>query len=456
MVTLAEDVDPGQKMVERNFPRQAILMRGFAIVSCSAVLFAGSVQAQTPAAFPGALGFGRLAVGGRGGAVFEVTSLADAGHGSLRACVEAGGPRTCIFRIGGTIELSTPMFASSYLTIAGQTTPGGGIALRVDPTSSRAGTPLIVRNAHDVILRHIRLRPGPSANRGGTDALTVEGSRRVIVDHVSMSWAPDENFNAHADNRDITVQWSILAEGLMPHSKGSLTCSQTTDCRRLTLHRNLYVSNNDRNPDIKSSPGGCVDFVNNVVHHANSAYMEIWGLYGGPRINVVANTFRRGPETNSNIYAIDWFDAGATGTPQIYHLGNAGDVPLISPETAPHVVGRPPCPLSVEHDGAAKAYGQVLAQAGAWPRDAVDARLASEVENRRGRLIDSPDQVGGWPTLAAGTPPMDADHDGMPDGWETANRLNPTNPGDRNGDLDRDGYTNLEEYLAQRAATVMR
>ena len=82
-------------------------------------------------AFPGAEGFGAAAVGGRGGTVIEVTNLNDSGPGSFRAAVGASGPRTVVFRVGGTIELqSTILFTNPYITIAGQSAPGGGIAFK--------------------------------------------------------------------------------------------------------------------------------------------------------------------------------------------------------------------------------------------------------------------------------------------------------------------------------------
>ncbi len=91
----------------------------------------------------------------------------------------------------------------------------------------------------------------------------------------------------------------------------------------------------------------------------------------------------------------------------------------------------------------------VLAEAGATApqRDEVDRRIIDDVKNRTGKIIDSPDQVGGYPNLAGGTPSTDSDHDGMPDEWERQMNLNTDNASDGNGDLDADGYTNIEEYL---------
>jgi len=97
------------------------------------------------------------------------------------------------------------------------------------------------------------------------------------------------------------------------------------------------------------------------------------------------------------------------------------------------------------------ARAEVLAKAGATlpARDSVDQRIITDVTNKTGHWITNPANVGGWPTLAAGTPPVDTDHDGMPDTWELAHGLNPSNPSDGPQDADGDGYTNLEEFLNQ-------
>jgi pectate lyase len=425
------------------------LLAGLVLLSAQA--------AAAPLAFPGAGGYGAQAVGGRGGTVYEVTSLDDSGPGSLRACAEAAGPRTCVFRIDGTISVLSPVLVREpYLTIAGQTAPGGGIALRLAADAAQPMTPLIFKNTHDVILRHIRLRPGPSANPAATDALTMENVHDVIVDHVSTSWAPDENLNLHRTNYNVTVQWSILAEGLMPHSKGTLTCSSTTSCQSLTLHHNLYISNRDRNPNVNSTPDGAIDFINNVVHNPKTEFVEVWAQVGGSWVNLVGNSFRKGPSTWNGAHAIGYHDGGATGSPRIYQAGNASEVPLLAPEAAPLVSVKPVRPLSVGKEDAARAYRRVLgaAGAGACPRDAVDRRLVAEVASHGGMLITDPAQVGGWPALASGSPPQDLDQDGMPDSWETVRGTNPAVAADGNGDDDGDGYTNLEEYLAERACAV--
>lgn len=176
-----------------------------------------AATASSVPAFPGAEGFGANSVGGRGGRVIEVTNLDDSGPGSLRAAIEADRPRTVVFRVGGTIELQSGLeITNPFITIAGQTAPGGGITLRNDP--SNADTSLKIET-HDVVIRYIRSRPGPSTELHGTlDAITIGnqegGTYNVIVDHSSFSWATDEVVNSWYDAHDITIQWSIVSEGL--------------------------------------------------------------------------------------------------------------------------------------------------------------------------------------------------------------------------------------------------
>src|SRR6185295_621349 len=111
-------------------------------------------------AFPTAEGFGAAAVGGRGGKIIYVTNADESGPGSLRACIEEAGPRNCVFRVAGTITLNTSSLVinNPFLTIAGETAPGGGIAIRNTGTQLR---PSVEVKTHDVIIRHIRIRPGP-------------------------------------------------------------------------------------------------------------------------------------------------------------------------------------------------------------------------------------------------------------------------------------------------------
>lgn len=415
-------------------------------------LIAATPALAAPKSFPGAEGFGAYAAGGRGGVVYIVSNLNDSGAGSLRACVEATGARTCVFTVSGLISTLKPIMARTpYLTIAGQTAPGDGIALRIAPNATDARTPLIVKNTHDVVIRYLRLRPGPSTNPSSSSALLVEKSENVIVDHVSMSWAPDQNMSAYGNVKNLTVQWSIMSEGLMQHSKGALTCSDGPNCRELSFHHNLFAHNRDRNPDLKGSPLGQFDFVNNVAYNPMSAFVELWTPNGGLRVNLVGNTFVRGPRTSGNAFAVRYNTQGAKGNPLVFMKDNVSTLALASPNLLPFTSTLPIGTLSTTASSAAAAYTAVIAKAGAWPRDPVDARVVKDVGARTGGLITNPSEVGGWPVLKSTVAPPDADKDGMPASWETTKGLNPTNAADRNLDRDLDGFTELEEYLDERA-----
>ena len=146
-----------------------ILSTAFLVPAITSARPTGSIPVP---AFPGAEGYGAQAIGGRGGQVIEVTNLNDSGPGSLRAAAEAEGPRIVVFRVGGTIELLSPIeIINPYITIAGQTAPGGGIALKTHPSMDNAAIEVATQH---VIIRYIRARPGPSAELSqNIDALII-------------------------------------------------------------------------------------------------------------------------------------------------------------------------------------------------------------------------------------------------------------------------------------------
>lgn len=485
----------------------AIIVSGASLISFDVIqknetsVQLAQVSGGSQIAFPGAEGFGRNAQGGRGGQVLFVTNLNDNGPGSLRAALEASGPRTVVFRVGGTITLQSQIrITNPYLTIAGQTAPGGGITITHDGS---IGLGLIDILTHDVIVRHIRIRPGPfvlpTPDHLGScclDALNIrEGARDVIIDHVSVSWASDEIFSI-GNVSDITVQWSIISEGLncstdnfnitffLSHS--SPTCPQGGTISggaqlmtisepwlsqlggmNITLHHNLYAHNSHRNP--KFDGPGHLDFINNVIYDPGW-HMSVAGADGATKVNYIGNHIKSGPLTDLYEDRYILFDTGALAvqggnTTEVYHTDNIVDTVVgevlsdrtlslgvvVSPErfSSPWVTEAP----------ANQIQNIVLNDVGANrpQRDSVDSRVVSEVNNRTGlaRLnsvgapnsVNHPNDVGGFPVIANGTPSTDSDNDGMPNSWESANGLNPNNASDRNGDLDGDGFTNLEEYL---------
>ena len=416
--------------------------------------------------FPGAEGFGTDTPAGRGGKVIEVTTLADDGPGSLRAALNDPDPRIIVFRTGGTIELKNELFiAHPFVTVAGQTAPGGGICIK------NAGLAILT---HDVLVQHIRIRPG---NEGDTtpednDAVQILGNRgddagahHVVLDHISASWSEDETISTWYGAHDVTISWSIISEALnrsrhhkRTHSAGLLIGDGSYN---VSVHHCLLAHNDFRNPLIIA--GGTHDFVNNVIYDWGVLSAEVVDSDSNSFLNFVGNFFLPGPSVRSCPYEL--LIERDAGTPKIYVKDNIGprrpdstvddwaivkygwDQAQHAPEnyraSSPFAV--PPVATSSADD----AFKEVLASCGATmpARDAVDERVTADVRNKTGRIIDSPVQVGGYPLLAAGAAPRDSDHDGMPDDWEEQQGLDPNDPSDSRNDLDGGGYTNIEQYL---------
>jgi hypothetical protein len=414
--------------------------------------------------FPGAEGFGTRTIAGRGGKVIEVTSLADSGPGTLREALEDPSPRIIVFRVGGIIELEQSLaITHPYVTVAGQTAPGDGICIK------NAG---IYITTHDVLIQHLRVRPG---NEGdiepeNNDAISilgqhanVDGAYNVVIDHVSASWGEDETVSTWYGAHDVTISWSIISEALNrsrhrkeTHSAGLLVGDSSY---HVSMHHNLLAHNDFRNPNI--SQGGTHDIVNNVIYNWGVLPAEIYDYGSNTFLNFIGNYFIPGPSTTIGPYEILFNE----GDPRIYVAGNLGphrpDPTMdewtlvgfgwgeegVAPEKYRSLTRFTTHPISTTT--ASQALEDVLAGAGATLplRDPVDERVVSEVVAGTGAIIDSPQDVGGYPSLASGIPPEDSDHDGMADDWEREMGLDPNDPSDGNGDLDGDGYTNVEEYL---------
>ncbi|WP_247717966.1 pectate lyase family protein [Qipengyuania proteolytica] len=411
---------------------------------------------EGPLAFRGAQGFGAVSAGGRGGRIIPVTTLDDSGPGSLRACIEADGPRVCVFRVSGVIRYTTapPRIRNPFITIAGQTAPGGGITL-AHAGGEAGATPLVVKQSHDVVIRHLRVRPDRIGNnRGGEDAITIEQSERVIIDHVSASWARDELINGHAQNDAITISNSIFAWAIPRHDKCALLGSDPTGRQTLSFIGNLCAHSGDRNPDINFMPGSCVEIFGNVFYNARSEFAEVWETYGGSPVALVGNSFIAGPDTSSSAVGIVRQTIGSTGEGSAYLRGNGfiGSFVHIDRSLDAIVRPQPPCPFSHSPRPAAEAYAAVLASAGAFPRDALDEQVVGEVAARRGSLASQPGTI---PAIASGTPYPDADGDGMDDDWERANGTDPA-MSDPWLDADGDGVANLEQFLDDLSDRLIR
>lgn len=435
--------------------------------------------------FPGAEGYGKYTIGGRCGVVYEVTNLNDAGEGSLRAGVEATGPRTIVFKISGTITLnSTLRIKNSYITIAGQTAPGDGICIRKWP---------LVIDANQVIIRYIRVRLG---GESGDDADAVSGrfNKNIIIDHVSASWSVDETMSIyHGDS--LTVQWCIISESMCNsnHVKGSHGFGGIWGANNSTYHHNLLAHHSSRNPRFASGSQN-TDFRNNVIY--NWGYQSSYGgeneQQGDPKFvfsnfNMVANYYKPGPATipGEVSYRIvnpstrngkddfgKWYiaDNVMEGNNAVTKDNwNGGVQPQGGKEFIEDLKLEKPWPsMPINQETAQNAFKSVLKNAGTTipKRDAVDARIVEEVRNgfatfegdtykqkqkiadksKKTGIIDSPTDVGGWPDLKSTPALLDSDHDGMPDEWEKKNGLNPNNAADRNT-ISKDGYTMLESYI---------
>ncbi len=434
------------------------------IVACALWLVLAT-PAAAQLAFPGAEGFGAETRGGRGGRVIAVTTLADDGPGSLRAAVEAEGPRIVVFRVAGTITLESDLkIENPNITIAGQSAPGGGIAIRYYP---------LVVAADEVVVRYIRVRLGDEA-RTESDAIWLSRGRNIILDHVSAGWSVDETLSVSARSEDgapaldnVTVQWSIIAESLNnsihgkgAHGYGSLV--RGSFGARYSFHHNLWAHHRARMPrpgnylSTEQDPiGPLMDFRNNVFYNWAGSYSGYDAdENAAARYNFIGNYYLTGPNSDSDAvafreqnasarayFADNWMNGAVPADPWLLVRLEAENPNLratVAFEIAP-----------VTTEAGNVAFERVLAGAGASNvRDSVDARVVETVRTRTGRLIDTQSEVGGWPDLASGEAYADSDGDGMDDAWERANALNPAQD-DSAADRDGDGYSNVEEFLNQ-------
>jgi pectate lyase len=415
-----------------------------------------SAESRATPAFPGAEGFGSTTPGGRSGRVIFVTNVDDDGPGSFRAACDAEGPRIVIFRVSGLITLAKPIVIKNpYITIAGQTAPGDGICLR---------NYTFVIATHDVIVRYLRSRLGDVSGQEADSITLASGAQNVILDHCSATWSEDEALSLAGNVSNVTVQWCLIAEGLnhSKHSKGAHGYGSLSRANGpVTWHHNLWAHNDSRNPRLGDnygrSPYPTFDVRNNVIYD----YGEIAsGLTQGVlKVNYVANYIRPGPSSKATtpIHIGGPSDLSFYIRENVFE-GNSAltadnsqffDPVMINGKRQVQTVAEPFVVQPVKTTSAQRAFEAVLRLVGASlpRRDSVDARIVEEVRQRKGSIIDSQEQVGGWPALKSQVAPVDSDDDGMPDSWERQHGLNPHDPADGATDKDKDGYTNLEEYL---------
>jgi pectate lyase len=422
-------------------------------------------------AFPGAEGFGSETVGGRGGKVYLVTSLQDYGKkakpipGTLRYAVEQTGPRIVVFRISGYIELKGPLVITNpNITIAGQTAPGDGVCLR--------DRQVMIRDTNDVVIRYLRVRPGDTmmGKEKSCDAFSIDNSRNVILDHCSATWSSDETISSTNQSRNVTIQWCLIAECLHKpngretgHSKGSILSSGGPG---ISAHHNYYAHIVARMPKIGTNhwgePGTVCDFRNNILYDWQGGKAGYDATEQPVEFNYIGNYLKAGPASSPKSVAFEvsggktslYCDGNVSEGSEKMTSGNKAMFALVK-DAGDKVFRDKPvdCP-AIRTQPAEKARDAVLASAGAIRpvRDAIDQRIVETFKKDTGKIIDSQNQVGAYPPLKSGVAPKDTDGDGMPDDWEMARGLDISDPMDALRDRDRDGYTNIEEYINSLAA----
>ncbi|KAF2188960.1 polysaccharide lyase family 1 protein [Zopfia rhizophila CBS 207.26] len=393
-------------------------------------------------AFPGAEGFGRNAIGGRQGSVYVVTNLNDSGAGSLRDAVSKSD-RIVVFAVGGVVKITERLVVSKRVSILGQTAPGGGITVY--------GNGWSFSNADEAIVRYIRIRMGKSGT-SGKDAITIAEGSNMIFDHISVSWGRDETFSISGDAvSNITIQNSIISQGLETHSCGGLI---QTGNGGVSLFRNLYIDNKTRNPKVK----GTNDFTNNVVYNWGGGGGYIAGDSAGESwANIVGNYFISGPSTsvtaftrgNANFHGYvekNFYDSDKDGSLNGKEIGvassNYGGMDIVSTKHG-H-----PAPTKILSAADAVSYAQNYAGA-SKVRDDVDKRLISELTSwgKSGELIsdENASPMSGPGTIDGGVKPTDTDGDGIPDDAE-AKLGTDKGTNDAMGDKDGNGYKNVEDW----------
>jgi hypothetical protein len=451
-------------------------------------------------AFPGAEGYGAYAVGGRGGEVVKVTNLNDSGPGSFREAValpprhwvdpdhynyepedvfikrlEDSGHKIIVFEVSGIINLESGININMpYLTIAGETSPGGILVTGYQTTVTN----------HDVIMRHMRFRVGSHRITDGSgadpeqlDSFDILGKRwgginadNIIIDHCSFSWGVDETVTFSGGVTNTTIQWSIVAEGLSnaghpkgEHSKGFMVSGKYIYPSSVSGHHNYIAHNSDRNP-LLASPADVdtrVDWVNNITYNWKGGLSPLTG--GAAKVNWDNNYAKPGNNSHSYSFEVTMGNFSVDPNPQIYVHGNIGSSRLIQDEPDWNVgfewrnqlldeawrkLTRWDAPQIDTLVMSESVANDILSKVGATApvRDSVDTRIIADFAAETGAIKDNVVFPDDFPTFENLPAPVDSDNDGMADSWETTNGFN-VGVDDSALDADADGYTNIEEYL---------
>jgi hypothetical protein len=443
----------------RRVPMAAAVRR---CLLAAAAVAAGVAPLATNAVpvIPGASSYGVNTPAGRGGVVHRVTNLNASGSGSLRACVDATGPRVCVFEVSGTIRLPDDLTVRNpKITIAGQTAPSPGIMLR--------GAGLWVKTS-DVLVQHIHVRPGddpvgePPINRDGLKISGDSAIANIVIDHCSFSWSIDEVASAWQNWNNVSLTNNIFAEPLHDslHPEGAHGYGVLIGpvAGNITMAGNLLTGTQSRNPLTNATRAV---IVNNVVYNWSNMGIEIQSQKGAVTNNtVVGNVFVRGPEykqrspilirgdwtkppAGSKVFVADNDAVDATSDPWAIVDSVFGTLNMTSYKaTAPTVW---PSGFTTRPTKDGVVLNHVLKFAGARPadRDPVDTRIVKQVRDRTGTFINcvAPNgtarcskNAGGYPSYAV-------------------NRRELALPKEPSA-VTESGYTNLELWLHDMAADV--
>lgn len=473
---------------------------------CSEILRSSSQTAASGAgkvkAFPSAYGAGAyVTTGGRGGRVIAVTRLDDARDadnepvpGTLRYALTRQEPRTVVFRVSGTIVIGdtdgdgvadgrkmlvlegSPTQDFSHLTVAGQTAPAGGITIKGH---------IYMDQVQNMIWRYVRVRH--EVDFSEFDAMTINNTRHVVLDHLSVSYGSDEGTsvsnksNASYPSDGVTIQYCLFAENKTGHILGASGALALGG--EMSYHNNFTANTTHRFPN--TAADGSYEVVNNLVYNWK---FRLLNVVNSPRLNHINNYYKVGGAIRS-FYGDDGdygdvlnkMNLSKPSTASIYTAGNyisgfltdpAADnwpswrifitangytkndtVPTTLQASTPHAMLGAAIPIRT-----AQAISQDLPESvGAFKtldedgavviyRDAVDEKHIDACRNDTGGPFSYASEPFVYPEIPGNVPYDDADADGMPDKWESANGFDPAMD-DSAGDADGDGYTNLEEFL---------
>jgi hypothetical protein len=414
---------------------------------------AGNAGSGGVRAFPGAEGFGTQTRAGRGGKVFVVTTLDWAGPGSFSEALLATEPRIIVFAVSGVIDVpgggvSALSEENSFVTIAGQTSPGG-ITLRGAETTLEA----YHSGFHDAVFRFLRFR-GVS----NYDNVSFNETHDFVFDHCDFSGGSDEAFDI-TFSHDFTVQWTTVANsGPKGQVYGQLIAYPPTS--NISMHHNFSAHHKNRcgphmhwGTEGEAPAGGArFDYRNNVIYDCGfEKGLDITAPTSGfLEFNIVGNYAKAGPNTPAEGNTA-FMGIGETG-----HLFEHDNVyqpklPILTIYSKPVVTPQPFDFPEITTQPAAEAYDKVLAEVGAWPRDSMNLRTLAEARDGTGALGDVSDTL-----IESGPqPPGDTDRDGIADTWEAGHGLDSTDASDSSADRDGDGYTNIEEYVNELAASLV-